>query len=101
VSGSGCAWFITGHQFNDDPDCDLILTGDAGATPRLQSEQARDSHHCEICHLFRSLRTASRSMSARVGPDVRQVVAPGSIDPRTRAASLRALGARAPPSFFL
>lgn len=101
LCGSGGAWFVTGHQFNDDPDCDVILIGDAAAAPRLQIDQNRDSHHCAICHLFRTIRTAHRSVAIGVVRDVRLVVPPDTTEPRTRAANLRTLGARAPPSLFL
>ena len=101
LSGSGGAWLIPGHQFNDDPDCDLILTGDAAAAPGLQAAQVRDKHHCAICHLSRTIRTASRSVAAGVVPTVWQVAQPATTDPRTRAVSSHALGARAPPRSFL
>ena len=96
--GFGVPWLSDTHQFNDDPHWVVKLGTDANAGARLGAQREGDESHCAVCHLLRTMRSASRPLQAVAVRDVRQVLPPHVTDPRTRAAVTRPDGARAPPS---
>jgi len=98
VGGLGLPWIGSDHQFNDDPHWAVDYGADHGEGPVWDAGQPGDESHCEVCHWLHTVRTASRPAQISLFRDVRLVVPPSSLDPRTRAASLRALSARAPPA---
>jgi len=100
VGALGLPWIGADHQFNDDPHWAVAYGADHGERPVLDAGQPGDESHCEICHWLRTMRTASRPAQMSLFREVRLVVPPTSPEPRTRAASLRALSARAPPAFL-
>lgn len=101
VCAFGVPWLGEAHQFNDDPHWSVRLGGDHADTPVLESRRTGDGDHCEVCHLLRIMRTASRPTQTRVVREVRQVASPSANDPATRAAFARSLSARAPPVSFV
>lgn len=101
VGGLGLPWIGETHQFNDDPHWAVAYGADHGADPVLDADQPGDDTHCEVCHWLRTMRSAARPAQVTLFRDVRQMVPPAALDPRTHAASLRALSARAPPSSLL
>lgn len=100
VGALGLPWLGETHQFNDDPHWAVAYGDDHGAGPVLDTDQPGDEAHCEVCHWLRTMRSAARPAQLTLGRDLRLVVPPASLDPRTRAASLRALSARAPPAIL-
>lgn len=100
VGALGLPWIGSDHQFNDDPHWAVAYGADHGKGPVLDAGQPGNEAHCEICHWLRTMRSASRPAQITLNRDVRLVVPPTSLEPRTRAASLRALSARAPPAFL-
>ncbi len=101
LGGLVLPWLGADHQFNDDPHWAVALGAGTATEPRLDVDRPGDTEHCEVCHWFRTMRSAARPAKVTVFRDVRQVVPPATPDPRTRAVSAPVLGARAPPSFFL
>jgi len=98
LGGLGLPWLGETHQFNDDPHW-AVAYGDAhGGGPVLDADQPGDHTHCEICHWLHTMRSAATPAQVTLFRAVRLVVPPTALDPRTRAASLRALSARAPPA---
>jgi hypothetical protein len=98
LGGLALPWIGEAHQFNDDPHWAVAYGADHGEGPEWKAGQPADEAHCEVCHWLRTMRTASRPSQVQLFQDVRLVVPPASLDPHTRAASLRALSARAPPA---
>ncbi len=94
----GLPWIGADHQFNDDPHWAVAYGVEHGEGPVLDAGQPGNEAHCEVCHWLRTMRTASRPAQVTLFREVRLVVPPVSLDPRTHAASLRALSARAPPA---
>lgn len=94
----GLPWIGEAHQFNDDPHWAVAYGADHGTDPVLGTGQPGDDAHCEVCHWWRTMRTAARPAQVTLFRDVRPVVPPAALDPRTHAASLRLLSARAPPT---
>lgn len=101
VCAFGVPWLGDAHQFNDDPHWSVRIGNDAAGTPVVEPHRSGDGDHCEVCHLLRIMRTASRPSQARLTTDVSQMAAPVATDPATRAALRRGLSARAPPSPFV
>ncbi len=100
VGALGLPWLGETHQFNDDPHWAVDYGDDHGAGPAIDTDQPGHEAHCEVCHWLRTMRTADKPAQLTLVRDVRLVVPPASPDPRTRAASLRALSARAPPAIL-
>jgi hypothetical protein len=100
VGALGLPWIGSDHQFNDDPHWAVAYGADHGEGPVWDAGQPGNEAHCEVCHWLRTMRSASRPAQITLFRDVRLVVPPASLDPRTHAASLRALSARAPPAFL-
>jgi hypothetical protein len=98
VGALGLPWIGADHQFNDDPHWAVAYGADHGEGPAWDAGQPGNESHCEVCHWLRTMRSASRPAQITLFHDVRQVVPPTSLDPRTHAARLRALSARAPPT---
>lgn len=101
VGSFGLPWIADRHQFNDDPHwaVDVGARGAPGAKICVSLEF--DDDHCLVCHLQRTLRTASRPSEARVTCLLQSVASPVSTVPSTQAAITRPPGARGPPLSFL
>lgn len=98
IGGLALPWIGDAHQFNDDPHWAVSFGADHGGGPVWTAGQPGDEAHCEVCHWLRTMRTASRPAQVQLFHDARLVVLPGTADPNTHAASVRALSARAPPA---
>jgi hypothetical protein len=101
VGSFGLPWIADQHQFNDDPHWAVDISRDDAADARIGVSREADDEHCLVCHLQRTLRTASRPSQTRVTCLLQSLVAPVSTVPATRLAVTRPPGARGPPLSFL
>jgi hypothetical protein len=98
---SGLPWLADRHEFNDDPHWAVQVGDDAGHHATVGVAGEVDDDHCLVCHLQRTLRTASKP-SQGFHHSLLPFVTPCSSTPRRTFTSIAGpAGVRGPPYFSI